>query len=245
MELGAAYRDEGAQFPAANLARYQAVMLSLAVQPARTEEVMPTAFGNAIKAFEVYPREVYGVDGVPMWLRLAAVLPSGFAEQVAAARSQVDFMVNATFFALVTEACALGRFAAETDWPTMVGAARSGRWADLPALVAWWELAWFAGAMGAAVVCYRLATALVPAWGDLVKAAFDIGLPRLAAELGFALPPSDAARRCFWTTFSRAVTYRRHADGSLMFDPEAWPTAPVSSAKTQSEASQDESKDKC
>jgi hypothetical protein len=42
--------------------------------PTEREFVLPTRFGNAIRAFEFYSKEVYGADSIPLWPRLATVV---------------------------------------------------------------------------------------------------------------------------------------------------------------------------
>src|SRR5262249_42215615 len=58
--------------------------------PTSEMEILPTKFGNAIRAFEVYPRNVYGVDSISVWLRLTSVIPRDFQNAVNDARTQVD-----------------------------------------------------------------------------------------------------------------------------------------------------------
>ena len=38
--------------------------------PSKKEEFLPTSFGNALKSFEVYPRDIYGIDAIRSWPRL-------------------------------------------------------------------------------------------------------------------------------------------------------------------------------
>src|SRR5665213_1811574 len=67
---------------------------TLNTYPRDREDFLPTLFGNAIRAFEVYPWDVYQVDGVVVWERLGAVIPSSVQQAITDARSQVDFFVN-------------------------------------------------------------------------------------------------------------------------------------------------------
>jgi hypothetical protein len=69
--------------------------------PLQEKKVLATRFGNAIRAFEVYPREIYGADGVVIWSRLTSVIPKAFGEQIQDIRSQIDFLINSWFFSLI------------------------------------------------------------------------------------------------------------------------------------------------
>ncbi len=59
--------------------------------------LLPTAFGNTIRAFEVYSRVMYGLDAIPGWDRLLAVIPKDYRELVDTAKAQTDFWVNLWF----------------------------------------------------------------------------------------------------------------------------------------------------
>ena len=54
----------------------------LQMTPLRDDEVLPTRFGNAIRAFETYPSEIYGADAITIWLRLTSVMPKEFMQQI-------------------------------------------------------------------------------------------------------------------------------------------------------------------
>jgi hypothetical protein len=69
--------------------------------PSNEAEVMPTRFGNIIRSFEVYPRVVYGADSMPLWLRLASVIPKDFAGLRDDARAQANFFVNLMYLSLL------------------------------------------------------------------------------------------------------------------------------------------------
>lgn len=62
--------------------------------PDKPGDVLPTRFGNRMRAFEVYSRVVYGLDAIPAWPRLQAVLPAQIRERLDEAKAQVDFAVN-------------------------------------------------------------------------------------------------------------------------------------------------------
>ena len=86
------WAEEGSKFPSDKLERYKMLRREFVRwMPSLEEDVLPTRFGNAIKAFEVYPRDIYGADGIVIWLRLVSVLPSSFLELIQGVRSQIYF----------------------------------------------------------------------------------------------------------------------------------------------------------
>jgi hypothetical protein len=56
--------------------------------------ILPTSFGNTYRAFEIYPRAVYGIDAIPGWYRLLAVVPEDYRQLMDASRARVDLWVN-------------------------------------------------------------------------------------------------------------------------------------------------------
>lgn len=169
----------------------------LASYPPDTEHVLPTAFGNAIRAFEFYPA-VYGADSISVWTRLGAVVPASFQGMINDARSQIDFLVNVCLLSLVVAIIAVVRLGAEFSQPNA---------ASLPPDRVY--LLTIAGvALVVAAVAYRWAVGRIAEWGELVKSAFDCYLPALAAKLGYALPETESKRREFWTDMSKLFLYR-------------------------------------
>lgn len=152
------------------------------------ENLLPTRFGNVLRAFEVYPRIMYGIDSIPGWVRLVAVIPKEFLEIVNEARARTDFWVNLWLAGLVVA----------FEWVGFsIGIRQVGQW--------WVPLA----SLFVAWIAYRRALSAAVQWGELVKAAFDIYLPDLWKKLGAPPPASRDEERRAWERFSQAVLYRR------------------------------------
>jgi hypothetical protein len=182
--------------------------------PSMTSDILPTRFGNAIKAFEVYPRDIYGADAITIWLRLTSVIPRAFNDVINNVRSQIDFLVNCCFFAFIVSIVGVCRVISSVDMT-------SGLLGVIHSIKLIWVF-WALGGALASYAFYRWAVTYVPRWGDLVRSAFDCYLPALAAQLGFVLPATEAERRVFWTTFSQQSIYGREANGTTPFVVEEW-----------------------
>lgn len=206
------FKQEGDTFPDADRTRYEILKKeTVASMPSSAGEVLPTDFGNAIRAFELYPRDVYGADGVYVWLRLATVVPASVVANVEDARTQVDFLINCCVFSVIVAALALGRVAHALYTQQIPNGHPVAAW-----------LLFAAGGLFAAWLFYRWAVTRVPAWGDWVRAAFDCYLPDLAKQIGYTLPDTDAQRVEFWRAFSRQLIYGRYPDGEPAFKVEDW-----------------------
>jgi hypothetical protein len=195
--------DNNQEFPDVEQRRTSALRRKLLSRyPSSQSEVLPSRFGNIIRSFEVYPRQIYGVDSVPVWTRLASVIPKDFAGLLDDARAQVDCFVNLAYLASLVAIASLCRAAYEMDCQQMP------TWRIFESLGCS-HLVVSAAALVFAVSAYFWATVRVIAWGDLVKSAFDCYLPALMKQLGFEVPPTEAERQEFWREFSACITYQQ------------------------------------
>jgi hypothetical protein len=143
-----------------------------------------------MRAAEVYPRVVYGLDAVPIWPRLQALLPADFRDLLNSAKAQLDFCVNVA---------AAGLLAAAS-------------YAVL-CLYLWRFPAWLPLSVSFTVVAigYLLAVQSAKPYGLYVRAAFDLYRGSLAEQLGLSIPPSATDEREMWKLVSRMIIYRSAA----------------------------------
>ncbi|SIN80692.1 hypothetical protein [Paraburkholderia phenazinium] len=188
-----------------------------ALYPENPNDVLGTRFGNVIRAFETYPTYAYGVDSISVWPRLQCLISKEYQVLIGDARSTVDFMVCSTLLF-----CAVGLYT-------------TGR-----AIILWMNhtpdsshLTLFllrnaAISIVIARLCYGRAVASAQQWGEYVKGAFDLYLPALAQQLGYALPRDAAARRMFWSDWSSQFRFFEAVDDA------AW--KPVFTVDTENES---------
>jgi hypothetical protein len=153
--------------------------------PDKLEFVLPTSFGNIIRAFEVYPRIVYGIESIQGWNRLLAVISKEYLDLIDDAKTQVDFWVNLGFlsFLFIFQYICLWIYTGEFQSSL------------LPLL-----------AILLTIVSASRAESAAVQWGELIKSAFDVFLPKLKKELG--LINSIQEERNIWTRFSQVIIYR-------------------------------------
>lgn len=163
--------------------------------PDREELVLPTAFGNALRAFEVYPRVMYGFEGIDGWPRILAVLPKDYRELIDDAKAQVDWWVNLGVMSLL--------FLIEF-WYVVFS-----KWGLTP----YWYITALNILLPLAIYLalnYLLlwrATSAAIGWGDYVKSAFDLYRFALLESLGIEAPKTRDAERKLWTKFSQAILF--------------------------------------
>jgi hypothetical protein len=170
--------------------------------PLKATAVLPTKFGNALHAFEDYPRQAYEIDSIPGWSRLLAVVPKDYRELIEESRGDMNFWMNTWFLSYFLLAEYLGLAAWFRETPLV--------WLVIPALIF------------AIFFCSEQATKAAVAWGHWVKGAFDVFLLDLLKKLGYKTPLTLAAVREICKKLSQSMIYRtatplmeteKHRDG--------------------------------
>lgn len=199
------WSEEGDAFPLEDQQTANALKKTLvALYPPVWAPVLPTRFGNVLRAFESYPLEIYGADGVPAWTRLASVISKEFAAGADEARAQVDCLVNLIALGAVLGSAATGLGL----WRTANAMLRT----PWPPLLADWrpDPRFWAGAALLALIypLYLWAVERALAWGEWVRAGFDTYLPALIKQLGYVTPRTESDRRRLWADLNGRFVYR-------------------------------------
>jgi hypothetical protein len=130
---------------------------------------------------------MYGLDPIPAWGRLLAVVPKEYIELVDSVKANVDLWVNlgVVFVLLQTEYVALVYITRhQLNWWIVV------LWVVLGTLAP------------------LRATSSAREWGEFVKAAFDVFAPKLRETLGIEKPATREAEFAQWQRYSQALIYR-------------------------------------
>jgi hypothetical protein len=155
--------------------------------PDQAAFVLPTKFGNAMRAFEVYARVVYGIEAIQVWNRLTLLLPSEVMDRVKDGRSMLDFLVNMLFLST----CTIAIYVVLFIWKRHAAA-------------------WIIPTSSLITIC--LASAYLPTaamqWGEMVKSVFDLHRGLLAESLGLTLPKDPSEEVNMWREVSRMMVFR-------------------------------------
>lgn len=151
-----------------NLARY----------PLDDSQIVPTRFGNAIRAFETYGKTRFNLDSQTLWNELVAVAPKHIQSELNSTRSSVDFFV-ASFY--------LSIFFGFACW--VLGAIEHFKISILLLSVPAFLLA---------ILCHWLAIRAIDAWADPVHALVNLGRVKLADSLGLRLPKTLEEEKTMW-----------------------------------------------
>ena len=155
--------------------------------PDREQLVLPTSFGNILRAFETYSRVMYGADSIPVWTRLLAVIPKDYQQFIDTAKTLVDFWVNTWLINVATFVIYLGNLICY----------RQLKLVFLPFIC-----------LIAAYIAYQKAKRAAVSWGNFVKAAFDLFLGDLQKKLAITHDDPDSEdNTVLWQKFSQAILY--------------------------------------
>lgn len=69
--------------------------------PSSMDHILPTQFGNILKASEEYPSSRYGIDSVSFWPRLFHVIPSSYQKAIDEASNELSFLVNLSVLSFI------------------------------------------------------------------------------------------------------------------------------------------------
>ena len=140
------------------------------------QDVLPTTLGNHITAWEHYPYRRYGIDVSTLWPRLAPLLAKPVSNQIASAKATFDLLINAMVLLPVWGGLRATVLAGEAE--------------------RWWGVAWFVVSVWVAYLIWNFS--LVPAataWGDTVKAAFDLHRLDVLRQMGVMSRPFVSPRQ--------------------------------------------------
>jgi hypothetical protein len=145
--------------------------------------VLPTAFGNRLRAAEYYPLERYGIDSVVIWPRLRPLLPTEASDRLTAARTALDGSVS-----LLGLCIAFG-----TVWPFVLLVA--GGHNALAALCL--------GALPLSWIAYNAALHAAASYGQEVRVVFDLHRSLVLRQLEVDIPQDAATERRVWDDLSQ------------------------------------------
>lgn len=163
--------------------------------------LLPTSFGNTIRAFEVYPRVMYGADSIATWDRLRAIIPEEYQKIINDAKALLDFWINLCFLSVA--------FLVEYASISMYYSKLATVFSLLIAVIV-------------VITTFIRARYSASEWGELIKSSFDVYLTELYEKLGFSDKLTDSERRQVWSRFSQAVIY---------VDPDLMPERGIASTE--------------
>ncbi|MGW7529061.1 hypothetical protein [Streptomyces sp. NPDC054783] len=154
------------------------------------DRLMPTRIGNVVRAAEQQAQR-YGMDAATAWPRLYVTLPETFTLHFAATCATLDLMITISCLGAVFAVGGASLAGAMLSWQAAVLCAAGG------ALTSW--------------LGFRAALRAAFAYGELVRAAFDVHRWLLLDAMGLRRPTSYDAERKQWRQLHQ-IWQRGHPD---------------------------------
>lgn len=126
--------------------------------PSRSNDLLPTALGNILRARERSPENKYGLDAVICWSRLWPLLPEHVRTDLASARSSLDRLAELCFWGFI-----FILWTYLTPWAAIIG------------------LIWI-------LMAYSMACQSAMTYGDFLETAFDLYRFLLYDAMGWPRP---------------------------------------------------------
>jgi len=156
--------------------------------PSSESSVLPTSFGNAMRALEGYSTTLYGLDSIPGYTRLQGVIPSNYQTIIDEQRMYRDFWVN-IFMITILLLCELMFFLTTKRFNPLAALG------ILPFLLL------------VCVTSYVSATSAAIGFGEYIKSAFDLYIDSLGEKLGIPKVEDPNLQRSIWLDATRAFLY--------------------------------------
>jgi hypothetical protein len=175
--------------------------------PLKREHLLATSFGNAIRSFELYSYEVYGIDSIAVWPRILQFVPNEQKESIVYAKAQVIFAMN-LFYVLIAVIIEYIAFSFLTMFSPMILVLLSFiiisavaafeinllyvliiiivEYFSLSLMPAPFPMVWIPLVLIIFTsLAYKLATNSSKKWGEEVKTVFDLYRYDLLEKMGF------------------------------------------------------------
>ena len=160
--------------------------------PPERQDLLPTRFGNAVRAFELHSWKRYRLDSIGAWPRVELLLSEQERELLEDAQTGVAFFINSSVAALFT-----GILLA-VDWAVF----RSFGLEDL-----WWLLPF-----ALVYLFYRGGVEAATRWGDEVRSCMDMHRLDMYEKIGLRVPATNEEEQALAREVNRFFLYGRTID---------------------------------
>ncbi|MGC9400213.1 MAG: hypothetical protein ACP5HM_13910 [Anaerolineae bacterium] len=197
--------------------------------PFSREAVLPTAFGNLLRAAEAYAGDRYGIDAVRLWPRLIHVIPQSYYEKVEQSNNGLAFLINCSILSLLFsllcglatgyQILALSLTQATNGAMYCVTPIGSGQ--CLVTITEPQVYLYSYGFLFIFMLClffifYKGSFPIVIQYGDMIRSSFDLFRFRLLEEFHLEPPKTLQAEREVWRKISEFLVMGEHR-GTLCF----------------------------
>ncbi|RLD05673.1 MAG: hypothetical protein DRI56_09130 [Chloroflexota bacterium] len=172
--------------------------------PSCIKNVLPTEFGNKLRASESYPLTRYGIDAVPFWSRLYYMIPEKYQNAIDQSRNEVSFLMNCSVLSgLFAFLCILAYIQLEFFPELFVDESVT----DNPRLYLFFfvvavAIFWFFG---------RTSSRVIDSFGSMIRSTYDLFRLDLLKHLRLKLPKDSDEEFYIWKNLGELVVLGQHS----------------------------------
>ena len=193
--------------------------------PFSEKAILPTGFGNILRAAEAYASDRYGIDSVRLWPQLVHVIPDSYYEKVEQSNNGLAFLINCSVLSLLLGLMSI--FAAGYQYYLMRMAQQKKTQLLHFVFVeskprVYLERTYLYGvvfvfALGLFFFFYRGSFPLVMQYGNMIRSSYDLFRMQLLTALSLELPEDSNEERDTWSKVSEFIAVGDR-QGPLLFE---------------------------
>ena len=177
--------------------------------PEDQSDILPTRFGNTLKAAENYTGERFGLDGVQFWPRLVHVIPAEYRQSIDAVRNELSFLVNMSILSFTfSMLCLFAIFYTMSKTSVIPG----GTTVFLGFLVK--TSPYFIALVTGLLICvffYNASLFSVGSFGLVIRSSFDLFRMDLLKKLGLRRPKDSIEEFETWQNLNELIVLGSHS----------------------------------
>jgi hypothetical protein len=196
--------------------------------PLQTDQILPTPFGNILRASEVYAGDRYGIDAVPLYPRLIHSIPESYQKRLDQSLDQLSFLVNCAVLSIgFAFLCFCGAiytqlyvFISEKALPNFSSflLIDSGKNEIYQRAGIFYLLIGIPIGLVAAIIFQRATLVNVAIYGDLIRSIFDLFRFDLLKLFRLELPNNSTEEGQIWNKLSSFLIFGRQKNPMVNFD---------------------------
>jgi hypothetical protein len=188
---------------------YQATSDYQLCYPDNLEDILPTKFGNILRAAEYYPGERYGFDGVHFWPRFLQFIPNDYQVRMNNIQNELSFHMNmCTLSVIFSSLCLVAAF--YSTWNGIIGLSDSILFNESIRMIIKYLIAAALGFMSFGFF-YNASISAASSFSMIIRSTSDLFRLDLLKKLGLLRPKDSIEEYRTWQKFNELIVLGSHS----------------------------------
>jgi hypothetical protein len=194
--------------------------------PHSNTAILPTEYGNALRAAELYSVERYKLDALTIWPRLVYVIPEKHMSYVDQTNDRLSFLLNFSVLSVLFTCLSLIASVYQLISSILVSNGWKSPYSFFPLdessnIYSDRAILYFAGGiitLGIAFTFHRASLLVVREYGNLIRSSIDLFRSQLLIELNQELPKNTIDEQRIWEKISDFFLLGERSSNSTYFE---------------------------